>query len=179
MNYIQQTSRYDHEGKARHYQRTYEYWDEQGAVQWDCDVFGSCISARTVFTPQAPGREGFTMTAKGKLMNATYYLDDPGGRRLATITCLAHRISRHLPRVVPVASKSEPWPPPRYSGYVTSTLTYQVPGAVRTSPATSTSSPAQWRELGYLQVRSLGTEASLAACRRTLFRIQDAVCCRV
>ena len=63
MNFIQQTSRYDHEGKARHYQRTYEYRDEQGAVQWDCDVFGSCISAPTVFTPQAPGREGFTMTA--------------------------------------------------------------------------------------------------------------------
>ena len=40
MNFIQQTSRYDHKGKARHYQRTYEYRDEQGVIQWNCDVPG-------------------------------------------------------------------------------------------------------------------------------------------
>ncbi len=86
MNFIQQTSRYDHRGKARHYQRTYEYGDQQGATQWNCDVCGSCISAPTVFAPQAHGRDSFTMTAKGRLMNATYYLDDATGKRFATIT---------------------------------------------------------------------------------------------
>ncbi len=86
MNFIQQTSRYDHEGKARHYQRTYEYRDQQGATRWNCDVFGSCISAPTVFAPQARGCDSFTMTAKGKFMNATYYLDDANGKRFATIS---------------------------------------------------------------------------------------------
>lgn len=62
MNFIQQTSRYDHQGKARYYQRTYEYRDRQGAIQWHCDVFGSCISAPTVFVPQDHGRDSFTMT---------------------------------------------------------------------------------------------------------------------
>ena len=86
MNFIQQTSRYDHQGKARHYQYTYEYRDQQGAIQWNCDVFGSCISAPTVFVPQANGRDSFTMTAKGKFMNATYYLDDANGKRFAIIS---------------------------------------------------------------------------------------------
>lgn len=52
MNFIQQTLRSDHNGKARHNQRTHEYWDEQVGVRWSCDVFGSCISAPTVFAPQ-------------------------------------------------------------------------------------------------------------------------------
>ncbi len=86
MQFIQQTSRYDHKDKARHYQRTYEYRDENGDVQWNCDVFGSCISAPTVFAPQSEDREAFTMRAKGKFMNATYYLEDAGGDRFATIT---------------------------------------------------------------------------------------------
>ena len=86
MNFIQQTSCYDHRGKARHYQRTYEYRDQQGAVQWGCDVFGSCISAPTVFVPRGHGRESFTMTAKGRFMNATYYLDDPNRKRFAIVT---------------------------------------------------------------------------------------------
>ena len=86
MKFIQQTSIYDHKDKARHYQRTYEYRDEQGDIQWNCDVFGSCISAPTVFAPQAEGCKAFTMTAKGKFMNATYFLDDAGGSRFATIT---------------------------------------------------------------------------------------------
>ncbi len=86
MNFIQQTSRYEHQGKARHYQRTYEYRDQQGVIQWDCEVFGSCISAPTVFTPQAHGCDSFTMTAKGKFMNATYYLDDASSKRFAIIT---------------------------------------------------------------------------------------------
>ena len=86
MRFIQQTSRYDHKDKAKHYQRTYEYVDSNGAVQWNCDVFGSCISAPTVFEPRADGRDRFTMTAKGKFMNATYFLDDDGGQRFATIT---------------------------------------------------------------------------------------------
>ncbi len=86
MNFFQQTSRYDHEGKARHYQRTYEFRDQQGAIQWGCDVFGSCISAPTAYAPRADDRDSFTMTAKGKLMNFTYYLDDANGRRFATIT---------------------------------------------------------------------------------------------
>ena len=86
MKFIQQKSRYDHKDKARHYQRTYEYRDEKGTVQWSCDVFGSCISAPTVFAPQAEGYAAFTMTAKGKFMNATYFLNDAGGNRFATIT---------------------------------------------------------------------------------------------
>ena len=86
MNFIQQTSRYDHQGTARHYQRTYEFRDQKGEIQWACDVFGSCISAPTVFEPQTQGRERFTMTARGKFMNATYYLNDSNGKRFATIT---------------------------------------------------------------------------------------------
>ena len=86
MDFIQQTDRYDHQGKARHYQRTYEYRDRQGEIQWHCDVFGSCISAPTKFIAAAAGRDNFTMTAKGKFMNATYFLDDAGGNRFATIT---------------------------------------------------------------------------------------------
>lgn len=86
MDFIQQTSRYDHQDKAKHYQRTYEYRDDQGRIQWVCDVFGSCISAPTVFTPEAGERVAFTMTAKGKFMNATYYLDDESGHRFGTIT---------------------------------------------------------------------------------------------
>ena len=86
MNFIQQTSRYDHQGKAKQYQRTYEYRDQHGAIQWDCDVFGSCISAPTVFMPRGLDRDSFTMTAKGKFMNATYYLDDANGKRFAFIT---------------------------------------------------------------------------------------------
>ncbi len=86
MNFIQQTSRYEHQGKVRHYQRTYEYRDQKGTIQWECDVFGSCISAPTVFTPQVHDRDSFTMTAKGKFMNATYYLDDANGKRFAIIT---------------------------------------------------------------------------------------------
>ncbi len=86
MKFIQQTSRYDHKDKARHYQRTYEYRDEAGDTQWNCDVFSSCISAPTVFSPQADGCKAFTMTAKGKFMTATYFLDSADGNRFASIT---------------------------------------------------------------------------------------------
>jgi hypothetical protein len=86
MNFVQQTSHYSHDGKARHYQRTYEYRNEQGQIHWTCDVYGQCISAPTVFTGLPDSDNVFTMTAKGKLLNATYFLHDRHNAQFAAIT---------------------------------------------------------------------------------------------
>ncbi len=86
MEAIQLKSRYDHQGKAKKYERTYAFYDDHGQLYTMCDVYGACISAPTVYSSANRESMNFTMAAKGKLMNATYFLEDPGGARFATIT---------------------------------------------------------------------------------------------
>lgn len=53
-----------------------------GDLLSSCDVYGQCISAPTVYTG-APGKpDDFVMRAKGKLLNATYFLEDESGLRI-------------------------------------------------------------------------------------------------
>ncbi len=86
MKTIQIKSRFEHTDKNKGYERTYYFYDEEGALHWSCDVYGECIKAPTVYTSTSDGSQGFKMVAKGKLLNATYYLEDKQGSKFATIT---------------------------------------------------------------------------------------------
>ena len=83
---IQLKGHYDHKGKPKRYERTYAFYDDAGQLYTMCDVYGACISASTVYSSTTHASMNFTMAAKGKLMNATYFLEAPKGDRLATIT---------------------------------------------------------------------------------------------
>ena len=74
MKIIQLKSRYEHENKNKGYERTYGFSDEEGALRWSCDVYGECIKAPTVYTATSDGNQDFKMAAKGKFLNATYFL---------------------------------------------------------------------------------------------------------
>ena len=86
MKVIQLKGKYEYQDKPKRYERTYYFYDEEGKVYSSCDVYGQCISAPTVYTTASQADENFVMTAKGKLLNATYYLEDRSGSRFATIT---------------------------------------------------------------------------------------------
>lgn len=86
MEAIQLKGHYDHKGKPKRYDRSYAFYDDDGQLYTMCDVFGACISAPTVYSSAIHEHMNFTMVAKGKLMNATYFLEDQRGTRFATIT---------------------------------------------------------------------------------------------
>ncbi len=86
MKTIQIKSRFEHADKNKGYERTYCFFGEEGALHWSCDVYGECIKAPTVYISTSDGSQGFVMVAKGKFLNATYYLEDRQGSRFATIT---------------------------------------------------------------------------------------------
>ncbi len=86
MEAIQLTSRYDYKGKQKRYERTYAFYDDAGQLYTTCDVYGACISAPTAYSSTNHQNMNFAMVAKGKLMNATYFLENPGGTRFAAIT---------------------------------------------------------------------------------------------
>ena len=82
----------EYEGKKRQYQGTFLI---KGGLASDaplvycCDVYGSCIASPTYFRSSPDSKEPvFTMAAKGKVLNNTYYLTegDETGARFATIT---------------------------------------------------------------------------------------------
>ena len=86
MRVIQLKGKYEYQNKPRRYERTYYFYEEEGKVNWSCDVYGQCISAPTAYTNASQADENFVMTAKGKLLNATYYLEDGSGKKFASIT---------------------------------------------------------------------------------------------
>ena len=86
METIQIKSRYEYKNKNKGYERTYDFYDEEGKIRWSCDVYGECISAPTIYRCSAGGDKDFRMTAKGKFLNFTYFLEDEQGSRFATIT---------------------------------------------------------------------------------------------
>ncbi len=86
MKVIHLKGKYDRTQKKRGYERTYEFYDEGGNLCWSGDVYGECLKAPTVYHSSDGARQNFRMTAKGKLLNATYYLDDAQGTRFATLT---------------------------------------------------------------------------------------------
>ena len=86
MQVIQLKGKYDRNQKKRGYERTYAFYDEEGRQRWSCEVFGECLKAPTVYQSSDGAGQNFSMTAKGKLLNATFYLDDAQGTRFATLT---------------------------------------------------------------------------------------------
>ncbi len=64
----------------------YFFYDEEGEIRWSCDVYGECIKAPTIYRCATDGNKDFKMAAKGKFLNATYFLEDELGSRFATIT---------------------------------------------------------------------------------------------
>ncbi len=86
MKLIQIDIKFEPSSKNRGYERTYYFFNEEGVPCWSCDIYGECIKAPTVYTPVSNDSQGFKMVAKGKLFNATYYLEDDQGLRFATIT---------------------------------------------------------------------------------------------
>ena len=86
MKVIHLKGRSDRNQKKRGYERTYEFYDEGGNLRWSCEVYGECLKAPTVYHSYDGASQNFRMMAKGKLLNATYYLDDAQGTRFATLT---------------------------------------------------------------------------------------------
>lgn len=86
MNIIQLKSSYEREHKQKGYERTYYFSDEDGVPRWSCDVYGECIKAPTVYRPSDDDNQEFKMVAKGKVFNATYFLENSQGTKFATIT---------------------------------------------------------------------------------------------
>ena len=86
MKVIHLKGRYDRNQKKRGYERTYEFYDEGGNLRWSCEVYGECLKAPTVYHSSDGASQNFRMTARGKLLNATFYLDDAQGARFATFT---------------------------------------------------------------------------------------------
>ncbi len=86
MEIIQLKSKYERNNKNKGYERTYDFYDEEGKIRWSCDVYGECIKAPTIYTCAADINKDFKMKAKGKFLNATYFLEDELGSRFATIT---------------------------------------------------------------------------------------------
>ncbi len=115
MKTIQMKSRFEHTDKNKGYERTYGFYNEEGALHWSCDVYGECIKAPTVYISTSDGSQGFKMTAKGKFLNATYCLEDKQGSRFAAITRkgmgfrwkILGEDDREIARVIDPASRKE------------------------------------------------------------------------
>ena len=86
MKVIQLKTRSDFKGKDKGYEGTYSFHDESGALYLRCDIYGACLKAPTRYVSDSDGAQNFVMRAKGKFMNATYYLEDSAGERFATLT---------------------------------------------------------------------------------------------
>ena len=97
--------------------RHYDIKDAEGRVVWCCDTEGSCISRPTRFLPDADApAPAFTMFARGRVMNLTYYLHlGEEGERFATLTAkgvgflwrLLDADEREVARLVDPASMKE------------------------------------------------------------------------
>jgi hypothetical protein len=72
--------------KIRGYESTYTFYDGDGDLYLSCDIYGECIGSPTIYTSPRGEDHEFVMTAKGKFLNATYYLEDSVGARFATVT---------------------------------------------------------------------------------------------
>ncbi len=78
--------KFEHKDKKKGYDRSYEFFAGDGNLLTACDVFGECIKAPTVYhNPDKPDLN-FRMRAKGKVFNATYFVEDDSGAQAATIT---------------------------------------------------------------------------------------------
>ncbi len=86
MKAIQIKSRFEHADKNKGYERTYYFYDEEGVICWSCDIYGECLKAPTIYISVSDDNQAFAMIAKGKFLNATYYLENKQGLRFATIT---------------------------------------------------------------------------------------------
>jgi hypothetical protein len=86
MEIIQLKCKYEHKNKKKGYERTLRFYDENGNIFSNCDVYGECMKAPTVYTSVIDSGMDFTMVAKGKILNASYFLEDKIGSRFATIT---------------------------------------------------------------------------------------------
>jgi hypothetical protein len=86
MNTIQLKSGSDFKDKNKGYESTCKFYDGDGDLYLSCDIYGECIRSPTVYTSPRGEDYEFVMTAKGKFLNATYYLEDNMGVRFATIT---------------------------------------------------------------------------------------------
>ena len=115
MESLQLKSKHNFKGKQKHYEGTYSFFEKNGECYLKCDIYGQCISAPTVYTSNTNPVNGFTMTARGKMFNATYYLDDSDGNRFATITRkgigfrwkILDRDDNEVARVIDPASRKE------------------------------------------------------------------------
>lgn len=113
MEIIQLKSKYEYKNKG--YERTYEFYDEEEKIRWSCDVYGECIKAPTVYTCATDGNKDFKMAAKGKFLNATYFLEDELSSRFATITRkgigfrwkILGENNQEIARIIDPASKKE------------------------------------------------------------------------
>jgi len=86
MKIIQLKGDYEYQGKGKGYERTYTFYTDDGNPVTRCDVYGQCISAPTEFGLDENGLFRFIMRAKGKFLNATYFLEDEYGNRFGSIT---------------------------------------------------------------------------------------------
>ncbi len=86
MDTIQLKSDSKSKDKKEGYESTYKFYNGDGDLYLSCDIHGECIKSPTVYTSPCSLDNEFVMTAKGKFLNATYYLQDSIGARFATIT---------------------------------------------------------------------------------------------
>lgn len=86
MNIIQLKTGSDYKDKNKGYESTYKFYGEGGNLYLTCDIYGECNKGPTVYTHATGENYSFAMTAKSKLLNATYFLEDHTGFRFATIT---------------------------------------------------------------------------------------------
>ncbi len=115
INAIQLKSKYEHLDKKKGYERTYEFYVETGQLYASCDVYGQCIGAATIYRSADSENDSFSMKAKGKFLNFTYYLEDKHGVRFATITRkgigfrwkILDNKKREIARIIDPASNTE------------------------------------------------------------------------
>jgi hypothetical protein len=86
LKLIQLNSRYERVNKQKGYERTYDFFDESGGLCWTCEVYGECIKSPTVYSSTTDESQEFKMVAKGKILNATYFLEGKQGAIFASIT---------------------------------------------------------------------------------------------
>ncbi len=77
MAYFRFDKKNEYEGKPRGYSETFYVFEDDGRLRCCCDVFGWCEKAPTIFlkSPDSSSPE-FTMKAKRKLMNRTFFLHE-------------------------------------------------------------------------------------------------------
>ena len=115
MDIIQLKSKYERIDKNKGYERTYEFNGENGKIRWSCDVYGECIKAPTVYKCATDEDNDFKMSAKGKFLNTTYFLEDEMESRFATITRkgigfrwkILGKNNQEIARIIDPASKKE------------------------------------------------------------------------